>query len=173
MLKGPNRFALIFAVAISFCTAGSVYAISFGGPGGEWPKTWPKELEPLRKTAWTWEHGFGGRSFDIPFASREEFEAAWPHILKLKAKGATITLLRGPHLRVGKEGKSAGVLLAPPREVTREEAEKLPANIITTIRLVVDGEIVDLNRIPLPADTPIIDERFKDEVSKKESGKSK
>ena len=30
------------------------------------------------------------------------------------------------------------------------------------IELVVDGNIVDLNRIPLPADTPIIDERFKD-----------
>jgi hypothetical protein len=28
--------------------------------------------------------------------------------------------------------------------------------------LVVDGNIVDLNRIALPADTPIIDERFKD-----------
>ena len=32
----------------------------------------------------------------------------------------------------------------------------------TYIELVVDGEIVDLNRIPLPADTPIIDERFTD-----------
>jgi hypothetical protein len=30
------------------------------------------------------------------------------------------------------------------------------------IELVVDGAIVDLNRIPLPADTPIVDERFKD-----------
>ena len=30
----------------------------------------------------------------------------------------------------------------------------------TYIELVVDGDIVDLNRIPLPADTPIIDERF-------------
>jgi hypothetical protein len=27
--------------------------------------------------------------------------------------------------------------------------------------LVVDGTVVDLNRIPLPGDTPIIDERFK------------
>ena len=35
----------------------------------------------------------------------------------------------------------------------------------TYIELVVDGEIVDLNRIPLPADTPIVDERFKDEKS--------
>jgi hypothetical protein len=32
----------------------------------------------------------------------------------------------------------------------------------TFIELVVDGEIVDLNRIPLPADTPIIDERFEE-----------
>ena len=30
----------------------------------------------------------------------------------------------------------------------------------TFIELVVDGDVVDLNRIPLPPDTPIIDERF-------------
>jgi hypothetical protein len=30
----------------------------------------------------------------------------------------------------------------------------------------VDGDIVDLNRIPLPPDTPIIDERFKDGSAK-------
>ena len=34
------------------------------------------------------------------------------------------------------------------------------------IELVVDGNIVDLNRIPLPADTPIIDKRFKDKHDK-------
>jgi hypothetical protein len=32
----------------------------------------------------------------------------------------------------------------------------------TYIELAVDGNIVDLNRIPLPPDTPIIDERFKE-----------
>lgn len=31
------------------------------------------------------------------------------------------------------------------------------------IELVVDGVVVDLNRIPLPANTPIVDLRFKDE----------
>ena len=31
------------------------------------------------------------------------------------------------------------------------------------IELIVDGKIVDLNRIPLPADTPIIDKRFIEE----------
>ena len=30
----------------------------------------------------------------------------------------------------------------------------------TFFGLVVDGKIVDLNRIALPAETPIIDERF-------------
>ena len=34
-----------------------------------------------------------------------------------------------------------------------------------TIELIVDGEIVDLNRIPLPPDTPIIDERFNDDMT--------
>jgi hypothetical protein len=31
-----------------------------------------------------------------------------------------------------------------------------------SIDLIVDGDAVDLNRIPLPANTPIIDDRFKD-----------
>ena len=30
------------------------------------------------------------------------------------------------------------------------------------LELVVDGDIIDLNRIPLPKDTPIIDKRFED-----------
>jgi hypothetical protein len=164
--KRPSLCTLLFAAVIAVCTVGSVYAISFGGPGGKWPKSWPKELEPLRKEAWTWEHGFGGMSYDIPFATREEFEAAWPHILTLKTKDAKITLVRGSHLRVA-EGKSAsGVHLALPREVSSAQAEKLPANIVTTIWLVVDGEIVDLNRIALPADTTIIDKRFEEEKKK-------
>jgi hypothetical protein len=36
----------------------------------------------------------------------------------------------------------------------------------TYIELVVDGKIVDLNRIALPADTSIIDERFTDGPNK-------
>jgi hypothetical protein len=32
----------------------------------------------------------------------------------------------------------------------------------TYIELIVDGQIVDPNRIELPLDTPIIDERFKE-----------
>lgn len=144
--------------AIVLCAVGSVYAISFGGPGGEWPQSWPKELEPLRKQAWTWEHDFNGKSFDIPFTSREEFEAAWPHLLAVKEKGASLTLLRGDHLRVEK-GAAAGVCMS--RQPYGKDLEML-----MTIHLVVDGAIVDLNRIALPEDTPIIDERFKEEPPK-------
>ena len=52
---------------------------------------------------------------------------------------------------------NAGVLV---HEGQREQS------LWTHIELVVDGEIVDLNRIRLPADTPIIDERFEDDESK-------
>ncbi len=151
---------ITFLAAFVFCTVGSVYALSVGGPGGTWPKSWPKELEPLRKQAWTWEHDFVGQSYDIPFANREEFESAWPHILKLKSKGTSITLMRGSHLRV-ESGKTAGVRIDPPVK----SVSNGPLSV-TRIVLVVDGEIVDLNRIPLPADTPIIDERFKDGQNK-------
>jgi len=138
--------------------AGPAYAISFGGPGGEWPDTWPEELEPLRKQAWSWQHDFNGQSYDIPFTSREEFEAAWPHLLAVKGKGASLTLLRGDHLRVDKDG-AAGVCMNKQPYGKNQE-------MLMSIRLVVDGEIVDLNRIELPADTPIIDERFKEEPAK-------
>jgi hypothetical protein len=41
------------------------------------------------------------------------------------------------------------------------------------IDLIVDGNIVDLNRIPLPADTPIIDKRFQGGDKKAASGGGK
>jgi hypothetical protein len=87
-------------------------------------------------------------------------------------------LFRGPHVRA-ESGKTAGVrimpffgvtpaspgaaAIAPPPATPSKtpSAGRLPV-IRYQIMLVVDGNIVDLNRIPLPADTPIIDERFKD-----------
>jgi hypothetical protein len=61
---------------------------------GQWPATWPKELEPFRSHARTIEVATGVQEnvFEIRFESREEFERAWPAILKLKTPGAPITL---------------------------------------------------------------------------------
>jgi hypothetical protein len=77
---------------------------------------------------------------------------------------------------VGRIFKARVVVHSPPPETdTRSNAEAPIAGQgdprstwmwTTYIELVVDGEVVDLNRIPLPADTPIIDERFKDVPSK-------
>ncbi len=96
VVKLPKLFTFVFVASIVYCTLGSVYADSVGGPGGTWPKSWPKELEPLRKQASTWVGGeVMNTRYEIPFVNRDKFESAWPHILKLKSNGASITLLSG------------------------------------------------------------------------------
>lgn len=140
---------------------------------GAWPHSWPKELEPLRKHSSSIKGGELELVIHrIPFTKREEFEAAWPHLLQVKTKGAPLILVHSPgsHWHFGET--KAGVLVhcPPPGVEPSEPAGPIPGtdNVIlqwwrtTYIELVVDGEIVDLNRIQLPADTPIIDERFKD-----------
>lgn len=145
---------------------------------GEWPETWPKDLESLRKQAQTYEGPLVlYRHYLIPFTKREEFEAAWPHLLKVKTKGAPIILVRGPKSSFFSV-KPAGVhIQTPPVDAGKDAASEVSSEDAknshgkwrtdaTYIELVVDGEIVDLNRIRLPADTPIIDERFNDKEKK-------
>ena len=145
-------------VAIIFCAAGITYANYSVSDQGEWPTTWPKALEPLRKQAKTLTGSLEElRHYAIPFTRREEFESAWPHLLKVKSKGAPIILVHAQNFFLG-DNKAGVVVHSPPA------GEKdIPGTARTTyIELVVDGDVVDLNRIPLPPDTPIIDHRFKD-----------
>ena len=156
MKKRIAFLAVTSLAAIALCAVGPTYADYSVSFKGEWPKSWPKELEPLRKQARTLvgprvEY----RHYAIPFTKREEFESAWPHLLKVNSKGAALRLVRGPNFFLG--GHIAGVVVHSP-PLGQEDP--------TYIELVVDGEVVDLNRIPLPADTPIIDERFKDGKNK-------
>lgn len=132
---------------------------------GTWPETWPKELEPLRSRAKTYEGPLLPLlHYAIPFREREEFEAVWPHILKIKSQGAPIVLRRSPNFWLGK-GKTAGVCIhTPPRGQAPISGDKVADNRwekTIYIELIVDGEIVDLNDTFLPPETPIIDERFK------------
>jgi len=140
---------------IVLCLIGPAYALYSVTDSGEWPKSWPKEMEPLRKQARTLEGPkVLNRHYAIPFTDREDFEAAWPHILKVKTKGTSLRLTRGGNFFLG--GGEAGVVIrSPPKDESDEPAE---------LELVVDGDIVDLNRIPLPPD--INDERFKDGKNK-------
>lgn len=133
---------------------------------GAWPSGWPKELERLRAQSRTLE----GPQVQllhhaIPFAKRDSFEAAWPHLLTVKSHGAPIVLRRGPSFWL-REESNAGVCVHTPPEGQSPitDANEIGRNWERTIylELIVDGAIVDLNRIRLPPDTPIIDERFKD-----------
>ena len=138
---------------IAFCMVCPAYADYGVTDKGTWPKSWPKELEPLRQQARTLVGPrLEYRHYAIPFTKREEFESAWPHLLKVKSTGAGLRLVRAPNFCLGEHAKAGIVVHSPP----------LGQEGTTYLELVVDGDIVDLNRIPLPADTPINDERFKD-----------
>jgi hypothetical protein len=138
---------------------------------GTWPQTWPRELEPLRKQVRT----LTGptvllRHYEIPFTKREEFEAAWPHLLKVKSAGAPIVLRRAPDDWMGFPIKASVRVHTPPEGADKRANPERPlpgqSSVAGTwmwtsyIEPIVDGNVVDLNRIPLPADTPVVDQRF-------------
>ncbi len=158
VMNRQKPFTFVLVASVVFCTVCPVYALYSIADTGVWPKSWPKEMEPLRKQSRTISGPmFGPTVYEIPFTNQKEFESAWPHILKLKSKGASVILLRGPNTRhkLWPRGPvKAGVRILTP------SGPNSPDWTVTDIELVVDGEIVDLNRIRLPADTPIIDKRF-------------
>ena len=152
------RRPIALLAAIIFGAACCVHAEYVIEDRGTWPQSWPKELEPLRKQSRTFDGPVPGPlHYQIPFAKREEFESAWPHLLKVKTIGAPIILMRSPYAGLG--SIDAGVFIHTPLAGAADPAD---LQRCIYIELIVDGKIVDLNRIPLPADTPIIDERFKD-----------
>jgi hypothetical protein len=155
-----KRTVALLAAFVAVCPAYADYSVT---AKGTWPDSWPKELEPLRKQASTYEGPLAPNlHYAIRFSNRDEFEAAWPHILKLKSQGASIRLVRAPNFFLGAKSKAGVVVHCPPVD----DVVKKGRLDSTYIELVVDGEIIDLNRIPLPANTPIVDERFKDGKNK-------
>src|SRR5262245_11665234 len=162
---------IVASLAGALVCVSSTYADYGVTDSGTWPKSWPVELEPLRKSAHTLEGPLDPLlHYAIPFTKREKFESAWPHLLKVKSKGAPIVLVRGPSFWLG-EGQDAGVCVHTPPEGQDPIADGKDANgnweKTVYIELIVDGAIIDLNRIPLPADTPIIDRRFKEDTTKR------
>jgi hypothetical protein len=138
---------------------------------GSWPESWPQELEPLREQARTLEGPLVLlRHYAIPFTNRETFEAAWPHLLKVKSRGAPLVLRRGPSFWLGDKSNAGVCIHTPPQgEAPIADAKTARGRWEKTIyiELIVDGLIVDLNRILLPPDTPILDERFQDTATKR------
>jgi len=165
--------AIGLCAAVGLCAiCSTVYALYSVSDRGTWPQSWPKELESLRQQARTFVGPqVESRHYLIPFTDRETFEAAWPYLLKVKSKGVPLFQVRGPKTDFF-EVKPAGVVIhSPPanidpranpeRPIPGQENLRVRWMNTTYLELAVDGKIVDLNRIPLPPDTPIIDERFK------------
>jgi hypothetical protein len=172
-MNKPIVRSFVAAVGTVCAVCSTAYALYEVTNTGTWPKSWPAELEPLRKRSRTLVGPLApDRHYAIRFTKSEEFESTWLHILKVKAKGAPIFLKRGRNFFLGADCNSGVVVHCPPLNqaenpdtpeaqnpgATKERERETYA---TSIELIVDGAIVDLNRIPLPADTPIIDERFK------------
>ena len=172
------KFIVYAVIALGFASS-AAWAYWSVSDHGAWPQTWPKELEPLRAQSGTINGGIANLAIHhIPFKDRDSFEEAWPRIVSLKTKDAPIFLKRGstPHWHFGPT-KGGVMIHCPPGGVDHPELAKPIQDVedlhmrwrnTTYIELFVDGEIVDLNRIPLPPDTPIIDERFKDQNVKAE-----
>jgi len=166
-----KRITLCTAFIAFFAASFAVHADYTVANKGTWPTTWPKELERLREQSRTLEGPLApNQHYAIPFSKREEFESAWPQLLTVKGKGSRLLLVRGPNFFLGDQAKAGVVVHSPLQGAANDPANPgaQPANKkkfkgeidATYIELIVDGDIVDLNRIPLPADTPIVDKRF-------------
>ncbi len=164
-------------VALVFSLVYSVYADYVVTDHGKWPKSWPAELESLRMQSRTFEGPVPPLlHYAIPFTKREEFESAWPHLLKVKSKGAPIVLRRAPSFWLGDKATAGVCVHTPPAgEAPIADGKVAKGNWEKTIyiELIVDGEIIDLNRIHLPDGTPIIDERFPKNGSEKQTQQAK
>ena len=85
----PTLTLMAAVSATSICSA--IWEVS---NTGNWPKSWPAQLEPLRAQARTLHHD-GYTMYQIPFTDRAQFEAAWPHILTIPTDDSPLTLSRG------------------------------------------------------------------------------
>ena len=163
-----NRARAVLAAIVLFSPC-PLYADYTVEDRGSWPESWPKELQGLRQQSRTFEGPLTPLlHYAIPFTKRAAFEAAWPHLLKVKSQGAPVVLKRGPSFWLNNASNAGVCIHTPPKgKAPIADGKKANGNWEQTIyiELVVDGEIVDLNRIPLPPDTPIIDKRFEDGVA--------
>lgn len=90
MKKNQSWYLLIILLIIP-----SAFGLMMVKEGGDWPKNWPQELEALRKNATTGNFFAGSEAilYYIEFKNRKQFEHAWPFLLKLKSKGAPLSLM--------------------------------------------------------------------------------
>ena len=171
------------AVLAGLAYCGVSFAYIWSADHGAWSSDWPKELEPYRErtsTITTPNPPVGKIVYTIPFADRSDFEKIWPVLLNLKTKGAPLILRSGSvelrrswsaiDLNREEVDKPAGTypgvkIYTSGHSMYPENSPAYASSIASEgqptakIELFVDGNVIDLNRIRLPAETPIIDKR--------------
>ena len=175
-------------VVLICCSVSSafIWGEDHGAWSPDWPKELEPYRERASTIS---PHPVGGEIvYTLPFTDRSDFEKIWPVLLSLKSKGAPLILHSGSvklqrrwsHIEFcGKgadkdkdycdgwpEGTYPGVKIYTSGHSTFPENSSAYKNWIAShgqptarIELFVDGKVIDLNRIRLPADTPIIDKR--------------
>ena len=103
----PTLTLMAAVLATSMCSA--IWGVS---NTGNWPKSWPAQLEPLRSQSRTLHHD-GYTMYHVPFTDRAQFEAAWPHFLSIATADSPLTLSRG-HDRWTAVDFDAGVVIFTP-----------------------------------------------------------
>ncbi len=157
--------------AMLFCVLGPAYALYTVSEQGEWPKSWPRELDPLRKQARTMVGPMvPERHYAIRFTSRKEFESAWPYLLKVKTRAAPIFLIRSSYFFLSDHNKAGVIVHTPPLGQSKNPATPeapIPGETnprqrwaqTTVLEVMVDDDIIDWKHIALPKGTVVIDQR--------------
>ena len=167
-MKTPTALLVAGAVCALCSAAHALYSVA---NTGLWPKSWPRQLEPLRTQARTLVGPeLEARHYAIRFTSREQFEAAWPQLLKVKTKGAPVILVRGENFFLGDKARAGVIVHAPPQgqgehdpPIAGVKNPRVRWRNATYIEVVVDGDVIDAGRIRIPAGTRI-DERSRREA---------
>jgi hypothetical protein len=92
--RGHTRVLAVLVAAAACLWHEGVLARGIASRGGDWPDSWPQELEPFRDRAESVRYGVSvwTQYYIIEFERREEFETVWPALLTLKSKEAPIKL---------------------------------------------------------------------------------
>lgn len=163
-----NRIATYGVVALVLLAVGADVALGreVYSARGSWPADWPQGLDAWRDRATTLRAAPLGQDgyYTVTLEDREAFEQGWAALLEVPhADHPTLTLVSAPPTDVA--GKTLGGR-QPGRPVVQVryyrsfgEKGKKSREVAVGITLFVDGKIVDLNRVRIPAGYKIDDRR--------------
>lgn len=116
-MKRSRVLWVVGALGLGLFAAETSFGVIFPSKTGNWPKDWPAELEPLRKSSRTLDCATGTQEhiYTIPIPDKKTFDAIWPALLKVRTPGSPLTLYRtGEELSAG-----WGTLLSNERAAVR------------------------------------------------------